>query len=164
MAWLGGKEDGTGDDLPASAVPNAGEYHDGAKIPGTAFTVVRVLGRGGHATVYEIENAIGKRLVAKVIHPHLANRGDFAHRIAEEARTLVQLEHPNIVAVYDLGLTVEAVPRPFIIMERLSGKNGREILYEVGRLEVRHAIDIGIDVCSALAVALVIASMATVLS
>jgi tRNA A-37 threonylcarbamoyl transferase component Bud32 len=130
-----------------------GEYAPGTTIPGTQFKISQVLGRGGHATVYDVENAIGKRLVVKVIHSHLAARGDFTQRIEEEARTLVQLEHPNIVTVYDLGLTNEEHPRPFIVMERLNGKNGREILQEVGRLEVRHALDIGIDVCAALAVA-----------
>ncbi len=141
------------DERASGASGPTGEYAQGTTIPGTQFSVLQVLGRGGHATVYDVENSIGKRLVVKVIHSHLAKRGDFTHRIEEEARTLVQLEHPNIVTVFDLGITNEEHARPFIVMERLNGKNGREILQEVGRLEVRHALDIGIDVCAALAVA-----------
>ncbi len=57
---------------PAATEGSAGDFSPGDTIPGTGYRVRRFLGEGGHASAYECENRIGKRVAVKVLHRHLA--------------------------------------------------------------------------------------------
>jgi serine/threonine-protein kinase len=127
------------------------DYQTGESIPGTVYQVVREIGAGGMGTVYDVEDTtIGKRYVLKTLHPELGERRDLARRMQNEARTLAQLNHPNIVEVVTAGVTADDMKLPFFVMERLNGQNLRVVLQKKGQLELPHAFHIAIDLLDAL--------------
>lgn len=90
---------------------------------------VRLLGAGGMADVY-LARAAGdagrERTVAlKVLHPHLARRPEAVTHFLDEARLASRLDHPNIVAVHDLG---RAGDEYFIAMEYVDGADLERLL------------------------------------
>ncbi len=142
-----------GHSAPDDSFDAAGDFQPGQVIPETEYTVRSRIGRGGHATVYECENSIGRVVAVKVIQRHLARRPELLVGMVDEARRQVRLRHPKIVEVYRAGVTSGPRPVAYIEMERLIGGNGRQLLVNKKRLQVVHALDMVIDVCDALAVA-----------
>lgn len=70
------------------------------------YNVVGEIGRGGMATVYRARQVLLDREVAlKVLIPTLSQDPVYAQRFLQEARMLASLAHPNIVSVYDVGVT-----------------------------------------------------------
>jgi len=130
---------------------SARDYQPGQRVPGTVYQIVRLIGAGGMGTVYDVEDTtIGKRYVLKTLHPRLGTREDLARRMRSEARTLARLHHPNIVDVITAGVTSDSLHLPFYVMERLTGQSLRVVLDKKFRLELSHALHIGIDLLDAL--------------
>lgn len=106
-----------------------GRYRKGERIAGTQYRFVRELGKGAHGEVYEVEHTfLQARGVMKLLHENLVARADVAKRMRREARMLAQLRHPNIVEVRDGGISAEPTPRPYFVMEALSGVSLRTLL------------------------------------
>jgi len=127
------------------------DYQPGERVPGTVYSVNRVIGAGGMGTVYDVEDTtIGKRYVLKALHAQLGAREDLARRMQNEARTLARLHHPNIVEVITAGVTGDDLKLPYYVMERLEGKSLRYVLEKGGQLELPHAYHIAIDLLDAL--------------
>jgi serine/threonine protein kinase len=73
------------------------------KIPG--YVLKRKLGQGGMAAVFLAEQeSFGREVALKIMMPSLAKDPDFAERFMREARTMAQLNHPNIIVVHDVGV------------------------------------------------------------
>ena len=90
---------------------------EGLNISG--YRIVRTLGRGGMATVYLAEQKSVQREVAlKVMSTTLLGDEQFGERFLREARIAARLRHPNVVHVYDVGVSGES---HYISMEYLSG-------------------------------------------
>jgi serine/threonine protein kinase len=83
----------------------------------------RLLGRGAVASVHEVQDAKGHKFAGKLLHA--SRDGDLSARarLAQEARLLEGLEHPNIVAVHGLarGVDEAAVEWEFVCMELVEG-------------------------------------------
>jgi serine/threonine protein kinase len=78
-------------------------YNSRMQIPG--YNIERELGHGGMATVYlAIQESLGRPVALKVMSPALVADRSFSERFLKEARTIAQLSHPHIVAVYDVGV------------------------------------------------------------
>ena len=90
----------------------------GKKING--YTLQYLLGTGGMAEVWYAENKIGKKAAVKILLPKFCADESIVARFENEAKVMVELEHPNIRQVYDYD-TVEG--RPCIIMEYLEGND-----------------------------------------
>jgi serine/threonine protein kinase len=128
------------------------EFKAGDLIPGTRYRVLGLLGVGGMGSVYEVEHTeLGKRFVLKMLLSQLAPREDLVARLRNEQRALGRLEHPNIVAVTDAGVT--SANAPYFVMERLDGETLGARLFRSGILPVREAIDIAAGVLDGLAAA-----------
>jgi serine/threonine protein kinase len=70
------------------------------------YRIERMLGKGGFGLVYLAQDEQLQRLVAvKVPHPNLVSRPEDAEAYLIEARTVANLDHPNIVPVHDVGGT-----------------------------------------------------------
>ena len=66
------------------------------------YQIIRELGRGGFGIVYEARDTVLKRQVAlKVLHPALTVDPQFLKRFRQEAELAAQMDHPNIVPIYD---------------------------------------------------------------
>lgn len=93
--------------------------------PGTpigGWEVVRRIGQGGMAVVYEVTDPSGRSGALKLSHPRTGDRAEAEERFRRERRALVRMAHRNIVAVLDHG-TWEG--RDWFVMELVAGRDLR---------------------------------------
>src|SRR5579859_1897678 len=84
-----------------------------------SYTIVEEIGRGGSSRVYRATDTTSSRDVAiKVIPNDAEDRVGFVRRFEREVQAVAQLNHPNIVAVYDRGETDDLV---FLVMQCVTG-------------------------------------------
>ena len=103
---------------------------------------------GGMADVWQATDLQLTRVVAiKLLKPHLAAESTLAERFRREAIAAVNLNHYNIVTVYD---AIEDNGRQAVIMEFVDGESLRERLDREKTLTVNSVLSIGYSVCSAL--------------
>jgi len=118
---------------------------------GGRYRVMGLLARGGMATVYQARDERLDRAVAvKIIHPDHAKDQEFLERLAEEAKTVARLGHPNVVAVFDQGNHEGA---PYVVMEYVRGRTLREVLEDRRRLDPAESLAVLEQMLAALAVA-----------
>ena len=97
------------------------------------YRVVRSVGRGGMAQVYEaLQMGLGKRVAVKVLNAQYSGSPILTERFFREARAASAVKSPYIVDVYDSGRLDDQ--RPFIVMELLEGESLYERLSRVRRL------------------------------
>jgi serine/threonine protein kinase len=82
------------------------------------YTVIRALGRGGMAGVYEVRDDAGQRFALKAPIVDVAGTTDVTRRFAREANALRLLDHPNLVAAVDVFVEAGFL---FLIMEMVEG-------------------------------------------
>ncbi|HEY9557836.1 MAG TPA: protein kinase, partial [Acidimicrobiales bacterium] len=112
------------------------------------YELHRRLGRGGMADVSLARDQLLDRPVAvKALFPEFATDPSFVERFRREATAAANLNHPNIVGVYDWG---EAEGTYFMVMEFVDGRSLSEILRSEGPLHPDRAADIGADIAAAL--------------
>ena len=71
---------------------------------GGRYEIEELLGTGGMSAVYKASDPNLRRVVAvKLIHPHLSEDPSFVRRVMEEAYTVSQLRHPNIIQIFDFN-------------------------------------------------------------
>jgi serine/threonine-protein kinase len=109
------------------------------------------IGRGGMADVYLARDILLDRLVAiKVLFPEYATDPAFVERFRREAQSAANLNHPNIVSVYDWGRSNNTY---FMAMEYVPGRTLAEALHDVGQITAMKAAEVGIEVAAALSFA-----------
>lgn len=89
------------------------------------YTLQRQLGVGGMAEVWLAENSIGKKAAVKLLLPRFCADEAVVARFENEARVMVQLDHPNIRQVYDY---CNLDGRPCIVMEYLEGDDLKALM------------------------------------
>ena len=115
------------------------------------YELHRQIARGGMADVFLARDQLLDRPVAvKVLFPQFASDPSFVERFRREAQSAANLNHPNIVSVYDWG---EEQGTYFIVMEYVDGRSLAEILRTEGMLHPDRAADITTDVAAALSFA-----------
>jgi Tol biopolymer transport system component/predicted Ser/Thr protein kinase len=111
------------------------------------YEVVSALGAGGMGEVYRARDTRLDRIVAiKVLREALSVDPQFRERFDREARTISQLDHPHICALYDVG---EQDGTSFLVMQYLEGETLADRLTK-GALPLDQALRIAIDVAGAL--------------
>jgi eukaryotic-like serine/threonine-protein kinase len=112
------------------------------------YEIVQHLARGGMAEVYLARDLLLDRPVAiKVLFSEFAADRSFVERFRREARSAANLNHPNIVSIYDWG---EEEGTYFIVMEYVEGRTLRQMIREDGPVPPRRAAEIGADIAAAL--------------
>lgn len=103
-----------------------------------------IIGTGGMSDVYgATDTVLGRDVAVKMLKVDMARDENFRERFRQEAKNSARLNHPNIVAVYDTGAQdVGGVDVPFIVMERVIGRNLRDIVRAEGPLTPREAAGI----------------------
>ena len=121
-----------------------------SRVPSLAkYDVLEELGHGGMATVYRAhDKRLGRDVAVKVLHPHLRESREIAHRFAAEAKAVAKLRHPNIVEVFDVS--GEEDGEQFLVVELVRGRTLRQILQERGALPPEIAGAIAVELLSAL--------------
>lgn len=118
-------------------------------IIGERYVVEGVLGRGGMGIVYRGRHKFMDRPVAiKMLHPEFALDEQVVKRFEVEARTLCNISHPNLVSVFDFGVTKDN--DPFMVMDFHDGKSLEAILIKYGVLPIDQGINIFSQVLDAL--------------
>jgi eukaryotic-like serine/threonine-protein kinase len=102
------------------------------------YEIVSLLGHGGMGEVYRARDPrLARDVAIKVLHSAIALDPDRRHRFEQEARAAGGLNHPNIVAVFDIGSDDGAL---YIVQELLEGETLRERL-RAGPLPLRKSLD-----------------------
>lgn len=118
-------------------------------VLGGRYRVTARLGAGGMGTVYGAQDeSLGRSVAVKVLADHLVDSADAARRFKQEAQTAAGFDHPNVVTVYDFGVTADN--RAFLVMERLEGRTLREEIRAHGPLEAVRALAVVRDLCDVL--------------
>jgi len=118
--------------------------------PGTSlgpYEIVGSLGAGGMGEVYRARDTrLGRDVAMKILPPEVAGDPSRRQRFEVEAHAVAALNHPNIVAVYDVG-ELPGLP-PYIVSELVVGESLRSY-----KVSLRKAIDIAAQIASGLAAA-----------
>jgi serine/threonine protein kinase len=125
----------------------------GRRVAAGRYRVVRELGHGGMAIVYEAEDArTGQRVALKVVTRRLADRSDVGARYHNEARLAAALgHHPHVVRPLAVGVLPELHDRPYLVTELVRGRSLGAVVLEAPRgLPIERACRIGRDVARAL--------------
>ena len=119
-----------------------------------SYELLAPLGAGGMGQVYRARDVRLDRIVAiKILAPDMADDPEFRRRFEREARTISQLSHPHICALYDIG---HQPPSPgtgrvvdYLVLEYLEGETLAERLAQ-GALPLPTALEVAIQIASAL--------------
>src|SRR5262249_33771179 len=114
------------------------------------YTVVSQVGAGGMGEVYRARDPRLQRDVAlKMLPAAFSSDHDRLRRFAQEARAAAALNHPNILAIFDIG---EEEGAPYVVSELLEGETLRNRL-RTGALGTRKSIDYSLQILRGLAAA-----------
>ena len=114
------------------------------------YEVKSMLGSGGMGEVYRARDSrLGRDVAIKVLPSFLSSDSDRLRRFEQEARAAAALNHPNILAVFQMG---KYEGTPYLVSELLEGETLREQIKR-GRLSVRKTIEYGVQIARGLAAA-----------
>ena len=114
------------------------------------YRVLEQIGAGGMGEVFRArDERLGRDVALKLIRPASSANPDHLRRFEQEARAAAALNHPNILAIYDVGFEGTV---PYIVAELLEGKNLRERL-SAGPILVREAADYALQIAQGLSAA-----------
>ncbi|MFN8451154.1 MAG: protein kinase [Anaerolineae bacterium] len=109
------------------------------------YRLVAQQGSGGMAVIYKaVDQALGRTVAIKILRPSLTNDPAFLARFRNEARSVANLAHPNIVTVHDVG---SDGPTHYIVMEFVEGTDLKRIIKADGALPIDRAINLAIQIC-----------------
>ena len=115
------------------------------------YRLLAILGEGGMATVYRAQDImLGRTVAVKVLHERRADDEVFLAHFYREAQAAANLDHPNIVSVYDIGQDGNC---HYIVMEYVEGRNLKELILERAPFPVEYALTVAIWVCTAVGAA-----------
>ena len=111
------------------------------------YEILQVLGEGGMAFVYKARDTQLERFVAiKTLKPNYVNQETFVDRFKREAKTAANLNHPNIVQIFDWGIEEE----PYFVMEYIEGDTLTSIISKNKTISLSDILFIGAQVSSGL--------------
>ena len=117
-------------------------------IVGDRYEIVSKVGSGGMADVYKAKDHKLNRFVAmKVMKPEFSSDTNFISKFQREAQAAAGLAHPNVVNVFDVG---EDQGVNYIVMELVEGITLKEYISKKGKLTVKEATSIAIQVAMGL--------------
>ena len=121
---------------------------------GDRYSLERELGRGGMASVWlALDHRHQRRVAVKVMHPELAE-SVAPERFAREVRVAAGLHHPNILPVFDSGVTPAREGAPALLwytMPYVEGESLRQKLEREGQLSLAEALRVAREIAQALA-------------
>src|SRR6202020_1875050 len=114
------------------------------------YEIVAPLGAGGMGEVYRARDSrLGREVALKVLPETFAKDADRLRRFEQEARAVAALNHPNILAIHDIG---ELNGAPYLVSELLEGHSLR-VEMNNGALPTRRAVEYAAQIAQGLAAA-----------
>jgi eukaryotic-like serine/threonine-protein kinase len=114
------------------------------------YEILAPIGAGGMGEVYRAKDTrLGRDVALKILPDSFARDADRLRRFEQEARAVAALNHPNILAIHDIG---QFNGSPFLVSELLEGSSLRTTL-DVGALPQRKTIEYGVQISQGLAAA-----------
>ena len=121
---------------------------EGLTVFNGRYALLRRIARGGMADVYLARDAsLDRQVAVKVLFPEFANDPSFVERFRREAKAAANLNHPNIVGIFDWG---QEQGTYYIVMEYVVGRSMADVLRSTGPLSPDRAAEIAHDVAEAL--------------
>jgi serine/threonine-protein kinase len=121
------------------------------RIFSSRYEIEREVAQGGMAEVYLARDQLLNRPVAlKALFPEYAREPSFVERFRREAQAAANLNHPNIVAIYDWG---QESGTYFIVMEYVEGRSLRDLIRSEAPLDPHQAAEIAAETAAGLAFA-----------
>jgi serine/threonine-protein kinase len=112
------------------------------------YEIVRILGKGGFAAVYEAhDRMLDRRVAIKQLRLDKAASEKNIKRFVQEARVVAALEHPNIITIYGLRFSQKRI---YMLLEYLSGGSLQDRLDANGKLPLGPAIKLVTGICEGL--------------
>ncbi|MFC5050377.1 serine/threonine-protein kinase [Rubritalea spongiae] len=116
-------------------------------LPG--FDVLAVLGRGGMGTVYLARHhGLGREVAVKLFTAKGSEQELFVERLKREGRLMAQLEHPNVLGIYDADVLSDGTP--YLVLEYVKGEDLQKRIAREKKLSQREALSIAIRVLNGL--------------
>src|SRR5688572_30806042 len=110
------------------------------------YEIVAPLGAGGMAEVYRARDPrLGRDVAVKVLPESATNDPERLARFEQEARAVAALSHPNVLAIFDIGLGTP----PFLVTELLEGETLRALLAR-GPINSQRGIDFALQIVAGL--------------
>src|SRR5437870_2611048 len=138
-------------DLNAGGQPHEGWFglQAGTVLAGR-YRIERPLSRGGMGAVFEATQlGLDRPVAIKVLLPALSRDVKAQERFRREARSAAALRHPNIIQIYDYGISEHG---PYIVMELVRGGSLRQIV-RTSQLAIERTVGLMEQICSAVAAA-----------
>lgn len=110
------------------------------------YRLVAQQGSGGMAVIYKAtDQVLGRTVAIKILRPSLTSDPAFLARFRNEARSVANLQHPNIVTVHDVG---NEGATHYIVMEFIEGQDLKKIIKASGTLPLERALNLAIQICN----------------
>jgi len=120
----------------------------GEKVLNGRYELEATQGSGGMSVIYRaLDRSLGRHVAVKILRPSLTQDPSFVAKFQNEARSIANLQHPNIVTVHDVG---NDGPTYYIVMELVEGLDLKKIITSSGALPLERAVDLGIQICDGL--------------
>ena len=114
------------------------------------YQVTAQLGEGGMGEVYRAHDTrLGRDVALKVLHADVAQNAERRSRFEREARAVAALNHPNIVALFDIGEEDGIV---YFVSELVEGESLRNRI-DRGPMPVRELLDVAVQVADGMSAA-----------
>ncbi len=110
------------------------------------YRLLARIGSGGMAVVYKgVDVLLGRQVAVKVLRQRFASDPEFLERFQREARAAANLDHPNVVTVFDVGTDGD---QHYIVMEFVDGQDLKTLIRQKGHLSVAETLDIATQIAA----------------
>jgi serine/threonine protein kinase len=113
------------------------------------YEIKKLIGKGGMGSVFLAEHPhLGRRVAIKTLAPHLATYEEQVARFAAEAKAIAQIEHSNVVEIFDFGQSEDN--ELYFVMELLDGPNLADIIADKAPMSQATVLEYARQLCAAL--------------
>lgn len=129
-------------------IPLAQDQLIGTKLA-DRYHVLSIIGHGGMGVVYKARHELMDRIVAiKMLQSNLVSDSMSVKRFQQEAKAASRLKHPNVITLYDFG--VSPTGQPYLVMDFLDGISLSDVIKKDGQVGVDRSIRVFAQACDAL--------------
>jgi serine/threonine-protein kinase len=110
------------------------------------YALVAQQGSGGMSVIYRaVDRMLGRNVAVKILRPSLTQDPSFLEKFRNEARSIANLSHPNIVTVFDVG---NDGATHYIVMELIDGEDLKKKIKAQGAMPLDAVLDIATQICA----------------